>query len=219
MQEMEHCIRNCDEMRAADCKIWRKAPKGDFRHAEPPLSKGGFYALMNVPHREVMTVFLDTSFLKNDELQLVLRKTTDENPKKIGSLLTILPSAIRPGRKWDLVNCESDIMAKHIWAATSAIRYTNASADTTIPARPAFFYWNWHAGTIWNMFSLPVTPKISLPGATANMPVDSYWKSHKFRRTAICISGVCGKNVFIESIFCNPEKENLCATISLPWKV
>ena len=38
MQEMEHSIRNCDEMRAADCKIWRKAPKGDFRHADAGLS-------------------------------------------------------------------------------------------------------------------------------------------------------------------------------------
>ena len=27
-------------------------------------------------------MFLDTSFLKNDELQLVLRKTTEENPEK-----------------------------------------------------------------------------------------------------------------------------------------
>ena len=50
MQEMEHCIRNCDEMRTADCKIWRKAPKGDFRHAEvlTKLSAPIFYLSVEI---------------------------------------------------------------------------------------------------------------------------------------------------------------------------
>ena len=34
MQEMEHCIRNCDEMRAADCEKLAESPEGDFRQAQ-----------------------------------------------------------------------------------------------------------------------------------------------------------------------------------------
>ena len=30
MQEMEHCIRNCDEMRAADCKKMAESPERGF---------------------------------------------------------------------------------------------------------------------------------------------------------------------------------------------
>ena len=48
-------------------------------------------------------MFLDTAFLKNDEIQLVLEKTVDGNEEKSGFLPIIFLSAASMALKWEHV--------------------------------------------------------------------------------------------------------------------